>query len=104
MGVFRLGEREALAYTEMARGLLVHWTRLVPDRGAGTWRVEDYRLLAPTDWNFHPNGALARYLRKTPPAGHDTLRLLVAALDPCMPVAFAPTPGGQQAPPEAPHA
>jgi hypothetical protein len=84
LGTLRLGEGEALAYSEMSRGLLIHWLRLEagPLR-ADTTRAERYRVLAPTEWNFHPVGALAQSLRHEPwPAEEATLA--AAALDPCV--------------------
>jgi hypothetical protein len=51
------GPREGLGWCEMARGLLVHWARL-DERGD----IADYRVLAPTEWNFHPQGAAAGWL------------------------------------------
>jgi coenzyme F420-reducing hydrogenase alpha subunit len=49
--------------------------------------VQDYRTVAPNEWNFHPQGALVRGLIGLPAC--DDLRrrveLLVAALDPCVP-------------------
>lgn len=69
-----------LAQVEAARGRLVHWVRL--EHGT----VTDYRILAPTEWNFHPQGALARGLMHLP--ADDELprlaRLLVDAVDPCV--------------------
>jgi len=54
-------------------------------------RVEAYRIVAPTEWNFHPDGALVRGLIDRPAADADTAcrdaALLVQALDPC--VAYA---------------
>lgn len=65
-----------------ARGLLMHEIAL---DGA---RIADYVIVAPTEWNFHPRGRLADWLRNAPAA--DTLTLhpwvagAVAALDPCV--------------------
>jgi hypothetical protein len=47
---------EGLGVVRAARGLLVH--RLVL---AGQ-SVADYRILAPTEWNFHPQGTLVQML------------------------------------------
>ena len=57
-GALPLADGEAIAWTEMARGLLVHWVRL-EDSPSGP-RVADCRVLAPTEWNFHPRGVLAQ--------------------------------------------
>jgi Ni,Fe-hydrogenase I large subunit len=58
---------------------------------AADGRVEGYRLVAPTEWNFHPDGAMTRGLvgrrvKDTAAACRDAT-LLAQALDPC--VAFA---------------
>ena len=51
-------------------------------------QVTRYRIVAPTEWNFHPDGALARGLRERPVDGPETARreahVLVQALDPCV--------------------
>lgn len=69
-----------IAQVEAARGRLVHWVRLA----GGV--VDDYRILAPTEWNFHPRGALAQGLLTLP--ADDRLphlaQLLVDAVDPCV--------------------
>jgi hypothetical protein len=71
-----------LAVVRTARGMLLHHVRLAADR------VQDYLTVAPTEWNFHPHGALAEGLVGTK-AG-DTAQLariadLVAlSLDPCV--------------------
>ncbi|MBK8637044.1 MAG: nickel-dependent hydrogenase large subunit [Chromatiaceae bacterium] len=82
------GDREegeggvGLAQVQAARGLLVH--RIAIQAG----RVVDYRILAPTEWNFHPQGAAALGLATLPDADDETLRriagLFVTALDPCV--------------------
>lgn len=81
-GLVSIGESEGLGWCEMARGLLIHWVRL--DRQD---RVADCRLVAPTEWNFHPFGSAARALAQLPPqAGDARVRMLVAAYDPCVAV------------------
>jgi hypothetical protein len=79
-GALNTGPNEGLAWTETARGLLVHWLRL---DGA---RVADCRVLAPTDWNFHPRGLVAQALTHLPTGDetHDPTLWLVAAFDPCV--------------------
>lgn len=68
---------------ETARGRLAHWLRLDE---AG--RIADARMVAPTDWNFAPDGPLARGLAGAEVRGRDDAaeraRLLVAMLDPCV--------------------
>jgi hypothetical protein len=79
-----LGPGEGIACTEMSRGLLMHWVRLEDGaRSADTARVAVFRVLAPTEWNFHPQGALGRALA----AGQldaEGARLAALALDPCI--------------------
>lgn len=71
-----------IGVAQTARGLLLHQARVY----AG--RVLDYRIVAPTEWNFHPDGALklglvGRPVRDAGAARRDTA-LLVQALDPCV--------------------
>ena len=77
-----LADGVGLAQVQAARGLLVHRVALQ----AG--RVADYRILAPTEWNFHPQGAAALGLATLPDADDETLQriggLFVTALDPCV--------------------
>ncbi|MGC4090861.1 MAG: nickel-dependent hydrogenase large subunit [Polyangiaceae bacterium] len=75
-----------LARVETARGPLLHLVRLE----AG--RVARYVIVAPTEWNFHPAGALvhdaAGLPAPTPEAALDLARTLALALDPCVDAAF----------------
>ncbi|WP_460018924.1 nickel-dependent hydrogenase large subunit [Magnetospira thiophila] len=67
---------------ETARGLLAHRVELDGETVTG------YRTVAPTEWNFHPDGPLARGLIGTACASPEDLRrrtgLLVSAIDPCV--------------------
>ncbi|MEF8794700.1 nickel-dependent hydrogenase large subunit [Thiohalorhabdus sp.] len=67
---------------EAARGRLVH--RLALENCA----VTDYRILAPTEWNFHPDGALVQGLVGTDPGGVEAARRaadhLIGSIDPCV--------------------
>jgi len=76
----RAGEGAAAVAT--ARGLLIHRARV--DDG----HVADYAIIAPTEWNFHPDGALARGLAgiaaDDEPALLRAANLVVQALDPCV--------------------
>lgn len=87
LGALPLGEGEAIAWAETARGLLMH--RLVLDGRGDAARVAACRVVAPTDWNFHPDGAVARLLERLPrdavPAARRRLALAAAAYDPCVP-------------------
>lgn len=80
------GLRRGLGWVETARGLLVHLIDLAP--GAADDRVAHYRVLAPTEWNFHPQGALPAGLVGVRPMNAGELRKradwLVQALDPCV--------------------
>ncbi|MFO1338546.1 MAG: hypothetical protein U1F53_09965 [Burkholderiaceae bacterium] len=87
-GGLALGGGQGLAWAETARGLLLHWVRL--QDSADGLRVADCRVVAPTDWNFHPRGVLADALSALPrqrdAAGLDAdARLLALAFDPCVP-------------------
>jgi hypothetical protein len=85
-GAVALGGASAIAWVETARGLLVHRVRLDGERIGG------YRIVAPTEWNFHPDGAFARGalgLAAQDTAGLEgAVRLLVASLDPCVAVRY----------------
>lgn len=87
-GALAVAAGEGLAWTEMSRGLLLHWVRLDDPRAdAETARTADYRVVAPTEWNFHPQGALAAALRALAPGGAldgEHARVAAAALDPCV--------------------
>jgi coenzyme F420-reducing hydrogenase alpha subunit len=67
---------------EAARGRLVH----AVDIEDGL--VRRYRILAPTEWNFHPEGAAARGLAAialSAPSRREVLaRLFITAVDPCV--------------------
>jgi hypothetical protein len=77
-----LGPGEGAAMGEMARGLLVHVVRMEGGR------VADYAIVAPTEWNFHPQGALLRELEGRPAGDADQARRALAyagaTLDPCV--------------------
>lgn len=67
---------------ETARGLLLH--RVTVERGL----VTDYRIVAPTEWNFHPGGPLPQGLKGRPAGDREALereaRVVVQSLDPCV--------------------
>jgi hypothetical protein len=84
-GALPTGERRGLAWVEMARGLLVYQVGLDPHDPT---RVAACQALAPTEWNFHPEGVAAQALSALPARATDTpakATLLMAALDPCVP-------------------
>ena len=82
LGGLALGPGRGLGWVENARGLLVHYVVLDGER------IETYRIVAPTEWNFHPRGALARGLEATLAESESDLKrramLLVQSLDPCV--------------------
>lgn len=64
---------------EAARGLLVHRLDIADGILTG------FQSLAPTEWNFHPQGALARGLIGAPAENAPTqAEWLAGALDPCV--------------------
>jgi Ni,Fe-hydrogenase I large subunit len=79
---FAVGDADGLAAVQTARGLLLHRVRIAEGR------VADYRIVAPTEWNFHPEGALARGLAGMVAENEMALkrqaRVAVQALDPCV--------------------
>jgi hypothetical protein len=80
------GQRCGLGWAETARGVLVHVVSI--DSNSADARVVDYRVLAPTEWNFHPRGVLAATLTGQPAGAPEVLReraqQLIDALDPCV--------------------
>lgn len=77
---WRLGDNVGMAGVETSRGLLLHVVRLQDGR------VADYRIIAPTEWNFQPGGPLARALTglAAGPDLEDRARLVSRSLDPCV--------------------
>jgi hypothetical protein len=85
-GCLALARHEGIAWVEMARGLLLH--HVVLDGDGEQARVDACHVLAPTEWNFHPRGAVARLL-ETMDATPDTaargeLEAMVTSYDPCI--------------------
>ncbi|HSD60801.1 MAG TPA: nickel-dependent hydrogenase large subunit [Burkholderiales bacterium] len=74
--------RTGAAWVETSRGLLAHVMEL--ENGC----IARYRILAPTEWNFHPDGPLAMGLAgmeaDSEPALARAVRLQALALDPCV--------------------
>jgi hypothetical protein len=81
-GAVACGSGDGLAWVETARGLLVHRVQIADDC------VRRYRIVAPTEWNFHPRGACAAGLAQASAATAAELRQrahwLAQALDPCV--------------------
>ncbi|MBL8475966.1 MAG: hydrogenase formation protein [Methyloversatilis sp.] len=84
-GRIALAPGEGLAWAEMARGLLVHHVLL--DGHGDDARIAACHVLAPTEWNFDADGAVAVALEKldpTAPGCAHRVALLMAAYDPCV--------------------
>jgi uptake hydrogenase large subunit len=79
------GPRQGFAAVDSARGRLYHALRL-----DGGGRIADYRLVAPTEWNFHPDGPFARLLRGgkigTGTSARRRVERLAFVFDPCITV------------------
>lgn len=104
-GALSLAPGRGLAWVEMARGLLIHQIDLdAGARGAfgGESRVRSCQVLAPTEWNFHPEGAVARGLAALPseltPRVCQASHLLMNAYDPCVSYEMIDPPPRQPAP------
>ena len=71
-----------ISQVEAARGRLVH--RVVLERAL----VRSYRILAPTEWNFHPRGVLVQGLTglqaRTQAELNRRAASLINAIDPCV--------------------
>lgn len=69
-----------LAQVEAARGRLIHRVEVDGER------VRRYQIVAPTEWNFHPDGLLNRALTgcRAGQALFQQAMLLVNAVDPCV--------------------
>ncbi|MCW9035698.1 MAG: nickel-dependent hydrogenase large subunit [Rhodospirillales bacterium] len=71
-----------LSQIEAARGRLVHGVQI--DDG----KITDYKILAPTEWNFHPQGCAAKALKNLKADNDEILleqaKLVVCAIDPCV--------------------
>ena len=76
------GEWTGLACAQTARGVLIHVVRVEGER------IADYAVIAPTEWNFHPDGAFAREGVGWQASDRDAallrLRALALSLDPCV--------------------
>jgi len=70
------------SWVETARGLLMHRIEI---QGA---KIVDYRILAPTEWNFHPQGRLIKELRSLEARSVDELEkrasMVCLSMDPCV--------------------
>ena len=74
-------QNPAIGQVAAARGQLLHHVQLEDER------VVRYQILAPTEWNFHPQGVVARSLarlRGNAAEIESQARLLINAIDPCV--------------------
>lgn len=78
----RVAPGRGRALVDTARGLLMHEIVLDGER------IADYFIVAPTEWNFHPQGPLVRWLIGRAVGDRDAAQSFaaraVAALDPCV--------------------
>ena len=88
----KLASGEGLAVVEAARGTLVHWFKMKHNV------ITDYRILAPTEWNFHPRGVAIKGLESITTASlfkenpdqknmeilQQQSKLWLSAIDPCV--------------------
>jgi coenzyme F420-reducing hydrogenase alpha subunit len=76
-----------IARSEAARGRLIHGIEI--QHGV----VARYLIVAPTEWNFHPEGAAARALALIAGSGRSDARgladLMITAFDPCVEYSLA---------------
>ncbi len=76
------GQNIGLGKVQAARGLLIHRVEL--------WqgRIKDYCIIAPTEWNFHPQGVVAQSLKSLQANDSESLRQqaerLINSIDPCV--------------------
>ena len=74
-------QNPGLGQVEAARGRLLHRIQLNGER------IRRYQIVAPTEWNFHPQGVVAQSL-KTLSGDNEQIeqqaRLLINAIDPCV--------------------
>jgi coenzyme F420-reducing hydrogenase alpha subunit len=67
-----------LAQVQTSRGLLIHRVEL--KQGI----IKNYQIIAPTEWNFHPQGVAALSLQKVTAKLQQQATLIINALDPCV--------------------
>lgn len=70
-----------IGMVEAARGLLVHAVEVKDTT------IQNYRILAPTEWNFHENGPLAQALGNITSTTLEQIRqiadIIIPSIDPC---------------------
>lgn len=71
-----------IGQVETARGQLTHAAKITGGK------ISDYKILAPTEWNFHPRGVVHDALKNLQSENRDETkelaRLIVEAIDPCV--------------------
>ncbi|MFZ2724998.1 MAG: nickel-dependent hydrogenase large subunit, partial [Methylococcaceae bacterium] len=71
-----------LAQVQASRGLLIHRVKLI--EGV----ISHYQIIAPTEWNFHPQGVVAQSLKQLTAPNKNLLQqqaaLIINAIDPCV--------------------
>ncbi|MFA6921014.1 MAG: nickel-dependent hydrogenase large subunit [Gallionella sp.] len=81
IGGVAMGENAGLSVVQTARGMLLHYVRI--DRN----QVAKYLVVAPTEWNFHPQGALSGLIGFQESCKSrliEAVKLFVLSLDPCV--------------------
>ncbi|SFV58821.1 Hydrogenase maturation factor HoxV/HupK [hydrothermal vent metagenome] len=72
----------AMVNIDAARGKLIHRLSIQGEK------IKTYRILSPTQWNFHPQGVLKQMIKliyfKDKQDLNDKIKLLVNAIDPCV--------------------
>lgn len=73
---------DGIAQVQAVRGLLAHCVDIDGEK------ISRYRILAPTEWNFHPDGVVHKMLTKLTGTSEAELqqqaRLVIHAVDPCV--------------------
>ena len=73
---------QGLSMIEAARGRLIHWMK--QEHGV----ISDYAIVAPTEWNFHPQGIAAAGIKGMYASDKQQLKQQIAlwinAIDPCV--------------------
>jgi len=78
-------DKPGFAWIEAARGALIH--RVSISRHNGDEQIDQYRIIAPTEWNFHPQGTLVSMLegvRVPEDKAADLVGKLILSVDPCV--------------------
>jgi len=73
---------DGVSQVEAARGRLIHRVEIEQDV------ISNYQILAPTEWNFHPQGlikeSLAHISAKNDKQWQHIAHLIINAIDPCV--------------------